>query len=186
MKKLGIFLLALAIGLCGCSAPQTAPPSLEPESGSISATEKAVPPQGAPVSLNYEYDRRELWAQRDGKRIYGEIFVPKDAGKKLPAVIFSHGFGGSYQVGAPYAQGLAARGYVVYCFDFCGGSPGSKSDGSTLEMSIFTEQPAFDLGFAFDLWGLRGGGVSLRRFRRFRQFRQRKRFSRPGSYGGSF
>lgn len=140
MKKLGIFLLALAIGLCGCSAPQTAPPSPEPESGSISTAEKAGPPQGVPISLNYEYDRRELWAQRDRKRIYGEIFVPKHAGEKLPAVIFSHGFGGSYQVGAPYAQGLAARGYVVYCFDFCGGSPGSRSDGSPLEMSIFTEQ----------------------------------------------
>lgn len=58
----------------------------------------------------------------------------------MPAVIFSHGFGGNYQVGAQYAQALAAKGYVVYCFDFCGGSPGSRSDGSTLEMSIFTEQ----------------------------------------------
>ena len=29
---------------------------------------------------------------------------------------------------------------MVYCFDFCGGSPGSRSDGSTLEMSVFTEQ----------------------------------------------
>lgn len=29
---------------------------------------------------------------------------------------------------------------MVYCFDFCGGSTGSRSDGSTLEMSIFTEQ----------------------------------------------
>ena len=58
----------------------------------------------------------------------------------MPAVIFSHGFGGNYQVGTQYARGLAAKGYVVYCFDFCGGSPDSRSDGSTLEMSIFTEQ----------------------------------------------
>lgn len=58
----------------------------------------------------------------------------------MPAVIFSHGFGGNYQVGEQYAEALAAKGYVVYCFDFCGGSPGSRSDGSTLEMSIFTEQ----------------------------------------------
>lgn len=29
---------------------------------------------------------------------------------------------------------------MVYCFDFCGGSNGSQSDGSPLEMSIFTEQ----------------------------------------------
>ena len=39
-----------------------------------------------------------------------------------------------------YAKALAKKGYAVYCFDFCGGSPGSRSSGSTLEMSIFTEQ----------------------------------------------
>ncbi len=58
----------------------------------------------------------------------------------MPAVIFSHGFGGTHSVGTQYAQALAEKGYVVYCFDFCGGSPSSQSDGSTLEMSIFTEQ----------------------------------------------
>ena len=58
----------------------------------------------------------------------------------MPAVIFSHGFGGNYQVGAEYAKVLAQKGYVVYCFDFCGESTASRSDGSTLEMSIFTEQ----------------------------------------------
>ena len=58
----------------------------------------------------------------------------------MPAVIFSHGFGGRYTTGAPYAEALAERGYVVYCFDFCGGAPGSRSSGSTLEMSVFTEQ----------------------------------------------
>ena len=58
----------------------------------------------------------------------------------MPAVIFSHGFGGDHSVGDPYARFLASRGYVVYCFDFRGGSPQSLSDGSTLEMSIFTEQ----------------------------------------------
>ena len=63
----------------------------------------------------------------------------------MPAVIFSHGFGGNYQVGTQYARGLAAKGYVVYCFDFCGGSPDSRSDGSTLEMSIFTEQKDLEI-----------------------------------------
>lgn len=68
------------------------------------------------------------------------VYIPQDAGEKMPTVIFSHGFGGNYQVGTQYAEALAAKGYVVYCFDFCGGSPGSRSDGSTLEMSVFTEQ----------------------------------------------
>lgn len=88
----------------------------------------------------YEYESYELTARRGENDIYGEIYVPADTGSKMPAVIISHGFGGSYQVGVPYAEELAQRGYVVYCFDFCGGAPGSRSDGSTLEMSLFTEQ----------------------------------------------
>ena len=68
------------------------------------------------------------------------MYIPQGAGDKMPAVIFSHGFGGTHAVGSTYAEALAEKGYVVYCFDFCGGSPGSRSDGSTLEMSLFTEQ----------------------------------------------
>lgn len=94
----------------------------------------------AATPLAYEYETQELHAKRDENRIYGVVYVPQNAGEKMPAVIFSHGFGGNYQVGTQYAEVLAAKGYVVYCFDFCGGSPGSRSDGSTLEMSIFTEQ----------------------------------------------
>lgn len=78
----------------------------------------------------------------EGERsLYGRIYVPEqgDGEEKWPAVIFSHGFGGDHSVGEPYARALAGQGYVVYCFDFCGGSPGSRSSGSTLEMSIFTE-----------------------------------------------
>ncbi len=34
---------------------------------------------------------------------------------------------------------LAKNGYVAYCFDFCGGSKQSKSDGKTTDMTVFTE-----------------------------------------------
>ena len=102
----------------------------------------------ANVRRIYEYDSQELYVQRGENQIYGILYIPKDAGEKMPAVIFSHGFGGNYQAGVPYAQELAKRGYVAYCFDFCGGSPGSLSDGSILEMSIFTEQA--DLGAVMD------------------------------------
>lgn len=88
----------------------------------------------------YQYETREQYAERDGNRIYGILYIPQGAGEKMPAVIFSHGFGGTHTAGAQYAQALAERGYVVYCFDFCGGSPSSRSDGSMLEMSLFTEQ----------------------------------------------
>ena len=88
----------------------------------------------------YEYQIEELYALRDGKQIYGVVYIPQNAGEQMPAIIYSHGFGGSHQYGTQYAKAMAARGYVVYCFDFCGGSPGSRSDGSTLEMSLFTER----------------------------------------------
>lgn len=87
----------------------------------------------------YRYHTEELYASKDGQQIYGIIYIP-DKEEKMPAVIFSHGFGGNYEVGTQYAEAFAQKGYVVYCFDFCGGSPESRSDGSTLDMSIFTEQ----------------------------------------------
>lgn len=58
----------------------------------------------------YEYETKELYAERDGKQIYGVIYVPNGAGEQMPAVIFSHGFAGNYQVGTQYAQELAAHG----------------------------------------------------------------------------
>ena len=88
----------------------------------------------------YEYRTQELYAERDGKRLYGVVYIPEGVEEKMPAVIFSHGYAGNYQVGVSYAEALAEKGYVTYCFDFSGGSPGSRSDGSTLEMSVFTEQ----------------------------------------------
>lgn len=92
------------------------------------------------VRADYEYEVQELYAQREENQIYGLAYIPQNAGERMPAVIFSHGFGGNHQVGEGYAQALAQKGYVVYCFDFCGGGPGSRSDGSALEMSVFTEK----------------------------------------------
>lgn len=69
-------------------------------------------------SSNDRFETQELYARRDGKQIYGVIYIPQNAGDKIPTVIFSHGFGGNYQVGAKYAEALAKKGYAVYCFDF--------------------------------------------------------------------
>lgn len=85
------------------------------------------------------YDIEELSVTLDGQRIYGLLYLPRERQEPLPAVIFSHGFGGSHDVGDPYARALAGMGYTVYCFDFRGGSHGSRSDGSVLDMSIMTE-----------------------------------------------
>ena len=108
--------------------------------GGCAASFGVLPPSAAAEDTTYPYTTQELYAERDGNRIYGVLYRPQDAGEKLPAVILSHGFGGTYRVGVPYAQALAEKGYAVYCFDFCGGSYSSQSDGSPLDMSLRTEQ----------------------------------------------
>ncbi|MFQ9798336.1 MAG: hypothetical protein ACLR23_04730 [Clostridia bacterium] len=48
----------------------------------------------AATPLTHEYETQELYARRDENRIYGVVYIPQDAGEKMPTVIFSHGFGG--------------------------------------------------------------------------------------------
>lgn len=135
-----IMLLCMAL-LGGCIArDNTTSQTTEPQSEQSSQSEKVEITLHDNEDITYEYKIEELYAERDGSQIYGVVYIPQNAGQQMPAVIFSHGFGGNYQVGTQYAEVLAEKGYVVYCFDFCGGSPASRSDGSTLEMSIFTEQ----------------------------------------------
>ena len=80
----------------------------------------------------------ELWCNRDGMNIYGVMYRPEGAGK-VPVVILSHSSSLTHAAMAGYAERLAAEGYAAYCFDFCGGSSESKSDGSTDDMTVFTE-----------------------------------------------
>lgn len=108
----------------------------EPEMLPVSETKE----MWSSVNHIYEYETQELYAKRDDNQIYGVVYIPQDAGGQLPAVIYAHGYGVTHQNGIQYAEKLAEYGYVVYCFDFCGGGNGSRSDGSPLEMSIFTEQ----------------------------------------------
>lgn len=137
----GVILLSYIVLLGGCAAGNgTAEESAAPQIMQPSQSEEGDITLSDTKDITYEYITEELYARRDGNQIYGVIYIPQEADEQMPAVIFSHGFGGNYQVGEQYAEALAAKGYVVYCFDFCGGSPGSRSDGSTLEMSIFTEQ----------------------------------------------
>lgn len=130
-------LVAFSLALGGCTQEQT---SVQPAAGEEVQQVQEQQQPVSPPEATYFYQTQELYAQRGENRIYGVVYIPQGAGNKMPAVIFSHGFGGTHAVGSTYAEALAEKGYVVYCFDFCGGSPGSRSDGSTLEMSLFTEQ----------------------------------------------
>ena len=85
------------------------------------------------------YTVYELTFQRDGLQIYGNLYLPNTDDQQYPTAIIAHGFGSSYSYMAPYAAYLAEQGIAGYVFDFCGGSAGSRSDGSTLDMSVLTE-----------------------------------------------
>lgn len=136
-----VILLLCMVLLSGCTAgDKTITEAAAPQIMQPSQSEEADITTPDTEDITYAYITEELYAKRDDNQIYGVIYIPQEADEQMSAVIFSHGFGGNYQVGEQYAEALAGKGYVVYCFDFCGGSPGSRSDGSTLEMSIFTEQ----------------------------------------------
>lgn len=86
------------------------------------------------------YTVYELTFERDGMRIYGNLYLPKRESEQYPTAIIGHGFGSSYSYMAPYAAILAENGIASYVFDFCGGSSSSRSDGDTLQMSVLTER----------------------------------------------
>lgn len=84
------------------------------------------------------------WCRNGDMNIYGRFFYPKDFNpeKTYPVVIMSHGLGSTanlLELGG-WAEAVTAQGYVGYAFDFCGGSPNSRSDGDYMQMSVRTEQ----------------------------------------------
>lgn len=81
----------------------------------------------------------EMWLESDGKKVYGVMYLPGEEKDSYPTVILSHGFNSSSMLNEGYAESFAKNGYAAYIFDFCGGSPSTKSDGKTTEMSVLTE-----------------------------------------------
>lgn len=86
------------------------------------------------------FDTKEISVDNNGQNIYGMAFLPKNAAAKMPLIICSHGFNGTYTSAMPYAESFTQQGYAIYAFDFRGGSGRSKSDGSSTDMSIFSEE----------------------------------------------
>ena len=77
----------------------------------------------------------------DDKQLYGKITAPRDyKSKKLPTIVIAHGLNNTLEQYDMYSQLLAKQGYLVYSFDFYGGSRQSKSGGQDmLNMSVKTE-----------------------------------------------
>lgn len=86
-----------------------------------------------------KYSVKEIPCRNEKNNIYGELYLPVTGDEKYPVVILSHGYNSSFSHVKDIAQSLAENGTAAYCFDFCGGSVISKSDGDPLNMSIETE-----------------------------------------------
>ena len=92
-------------------------------------------------STVYDVTVQKLPVRTGGHTLYGELLLPKGKDGPLPTVICCSGFGTSFQFcKKTVGMCLALNGFAAYCFDFYGGCRGSKSGGSMLEMSIFTER----------------------------------------------
>lgn len=77
----------------------------------------------------------------EDKNLYGQITAPRGyKNKKIPVVVISHGFNNTFDMYKDYIQLLAKQGFLVYGFDYFGGSRNSKSGGQDmLQMSVKTE-----------------------------------------------
>ena len=100
-----------------------------------------VPKPRAMGGAAHDVEVQKLSVESGGHTLYGELMLPQNRSGKLPTIICSHGFNGSYR----YYRGsvgmcLAMSGFAVYCFDFYGGSVHGKSGGKMTEMSVFTER----------------------------------------------
>ena len=136
MKKTVIVLMgfiAVAMGFAACSSDDNNG-SMPPEN-----TENEETTDSVQVGPEQVVDSAEVWSERDGNRIFGMMYYNSASSKKQPAVILSHSSSLTHEAMSGYALAIAKMGYAAYCFDFCGGSDKSKSDGKTDEMTVFTE-----------------------------------------------
>lgn len=78
--------------------------------------------------------------RRGSFRICGTIYRTDKRTRGLTPVIICHGFMGNQREGRVEAIALARAGYAAFTFDFVGGTTFGKSDGTPLDMTIFTEK----------------------------------------------
>lgn len=136
MKKTVIVLMGfIAAVMCfaACSSDDNNG-SMPPEN-----TENEETTDSVQAGTELVVDSAEVWSERDGNRIFGMMYYNSASSKKQPAVILSHSSSLTHEAMSGYALAIAKMGYAAYCFDFCGGSDKSKSDGKTDEMTVFTE-----------------------------------------------
>lgn len=141
MKYIWAFLAALCLAGLGLffwhSQIEPNPTPSTPEITQTASSEKSdKQPTPTEDIVSEEYS-----VSYDDKQLYGKITAPRDyKSKKLPTIVIAHGFNNTLEQYEMYSQLLAKQGYLVYSFDFYGGSRQSKSGGQDmLNMSVKTE-----------------------------------------------
>ena len=120
MKRIILVFLIFSLCLSGCGFLQKKPEE------STSGTEDTFTVQ-------------QMDVEKGDMKIFGKLYIAKDAQGKMPAVILSHSSDMTSDSMKSYCERIAGLGYVAYAFDFCGGSKNSRSDGKRADMTVFTE-----------------------------------------------
>lgn len=141
MKYIWAFLAILSLSALAIffwhSQNRANPTPPKPETTQTASSEKS---DKQPTPTN-DIVSEEYSVSYDDKQLYGKITAPRDyKSKKLPTIVIAHGFNNTLEQYEMYSQLLAKQGYLVYSFDFYGGSRQSKSGGQDmLNMSVKTE-----------------------------------------------
>ena len=125
--------IAAAMGFAACSSDDDNVETPPENNGNEEVTDSTL------TETEWVVDSAEVWSEREGNKIFGMMYHNPATTKKQPAVILSHSSSLTHEAMSGYAKEIAKMGYAAYCFDFCGGSSKSKSDGKTDEMTVFTE-----------------------------------------------
>lgn len=139
---------AITAALSGCAGKEVndmpTEQTISTRASTVSSTTTAATAAPEPVkpAVEYpcEYTQNELHCTYDDKDIFGTLYTPDDGLGAHPAVILSHGYNCIGADMQDIAKKLAANGFAVYTFDYCGGSTRSSSSGESVDMSIETEQ----------------------------------------------
>ena len=100
------------------------------------------------IEATNELLKEDVTVYREGLKIVGELYTPKNSYEEFPLVIMSHGFGGNMDGLRDLSVKFAKEGFATFIYDFIGGGYSIKSDGQLTDMSVLTE--AKDLNDVLD------------------------------------
>ena len=86
----------------------------------LSAVDASAQEKSVDLKVPNEIDYRTANIISEGTRMSAELFSPKDVGGKLPAIVLSHGWGGTAESLRPDGVAFARAGFLVVIFDYRG------------------------------------------------------------------